>query len=156
MSDQIVVMNQGRIEQIGDPHTLYGKPRSRFVANFIGETNLLECTVEGTDERSATLRWDGIPLCAAVDGVRPRLGDRIHVAIRPEAIQCTPEGQAGVNSLPGRVDQRIFKGNHTSLRIEVAPGSYLHALVDPASSSRLSTPNVWVRWNEGSAVILQD
>jgi len=156
MSDQIVVMNQGRIEQIGDPHTLYGKPRSRFVANFIGETNLLECTVEGTDERSATLRWDGIPLCAAVDGVRPRLGDRIHVAIRPEAIQCTPEGQAGVNSLPGRVDQRIFKGNHTSLRIEVAPGSYLHALVDPASSSRLSTPNVWVRWNEASAVILQD
>ena len=43
MSDTIVVMNKGRIEQMGDPHTLYGRPQSRFVANFIGETNL-ECT----------------------------------------------------------------------------------------------------------------
>lgn len=156
MSDQIVVMNKGRIEQIGDPHTLYGRPRSRFVANFIGETNLLECIVEDSDERSAALRWDEISLRAAVNDVRPRSGDRIHVAIRPEAIHCTPDGQMGVNSLPGRIDQRIFKGNHTSLKIEVASGCYLNALVDPASSSRLSDPHIWVHWNENNAVILQD
>jgi spermidine/putrescine transport system ATP-binding protein len=93
---------------------------------------------------------------AALNGILPRSGDRIHVAIRPEAIHCTPDGQIGVNSLPGRINQRIFKGNHTSLKIEVAPGCYLNALVDPATASHLSDPHVWVQWNENSAVILQD
>ena len=115
MSDQIVVMNNGKIEQMGDPDTLYGRPGSVFVANFIGETNLLRSTVVGIDGNVAALNWNGITikaesgracakdrgpyLCGAASRSDPLLG---HGADERQPDQ-------------GKIRQRVFKGNHTSL-----------------------------------------
>ncbi|MBN8941089.1 MAG: ABC transporter ATP-binding protein [Rhizobiales bacterium] len=156
MSDQIVVMNKGRIEQIGDPHTLYGRPRSRFVATFIGETNLLDCIVDGADDEMVRLQWQGTPVRAAANGARPKTGDRVQVALRPESIGCSPKRRDGAEQLAGRISQRIFKGNHTALKIEVGAGRQLNVLVDPIASSRLSGDEVWLDWSEEHAVVLQD
>jgi iron(III) transport system ATP-binding protein len=68
-SDRIVVMNKGRIEQVDAPHKLYARPRSRFVAGFIGRTNFLEGTKQGSD-----VRFDGFSAAARRRG-RERPGE---------------------------------------------------------------------------------
>ena len=157
MSDVIVVMNEGRIEQIGDPATLYDRPRSRFVANFIGETNLLACRLAAVDERRA--RSTGAarrsaptvgetPAVARRRGQRrdPAGGDPAHGrSAPPTAPRC-----------PGRITRRIFKGNHTSLSIDLGEGRHLEALVDPARLAGLAGDAVWVGWNDDSAVVIAD
>src|SRR5690606_5875934 len=60
MSDRIVVMNAGRVEQDGTPEDLYFRPRSRFVAEFIGETNLIGGTVRGLEKGSVLIDWNGV------------------------------------------------------------------------------------------------
>jgi spermidine/putrescine transport system ATP-binding protein len=156
MSDTIVVMNEGRIEQIGSPHTLYGRPKSRFVANFIGETNLLDCTVDGEAAGEIALRWDDVPIRASAER-RPPVGAKVHVAVRPEAIRLASADQPNApNWMPGTVRQRIFKGNHTALKIEVRPDRYLTATVDPAALSRITSDAVFVGWEVEHAVVLED
>jgi ABC-type Fe3+/spermidine/putrescine transport system ATPase subunit len=79
-SDRIVVMNQGRIEQIDAPHVLYGRPRSRFVAGFIGRTNFLEGTRQGSD-----VRFDGFSAAASVLEGANSMGGLLY-SLRPQAI----------------------------------------------------------------------
>jgi spermidine/putrescine transport system ATP-binding protein len=156
MSDVIVVMNNGKVEQIGDPQSLYARPRSRFVANFIGETNLLECTVAAAEGGSVQLLWEGAVLRAAAGEKRPGAGDRVHVAIRPEAIQCSlQEPIEQPNRLSGKVLRRMFKGNHTSMTVQVGHGGVLTALVPPAQLSRLSGDDVWLGWSREDCIVLE-
>jgi spermidine/putrescine transport system ATP-binding protein len=156
MSDVIVVMNEGRIEQIGDPHTLYNAPASRFVANFIGDTNLLDCTVEGSDASGVALAWNGTPLRAG-RGARPAVGDRVHVAVRPEAIQLSSHAHEGApNQLPGHIRHRIFKGTHTSLEIDIGEGRSLNALMHSDVLAPTGDDQVWVGWPADSATVLRD
>ena len=80
-SDRIVVMNKGRIEQIDAPHVLYGRPRSRFVAGFIGRTNFVEGTRQGSD-----VRFDGFTApAAALEGAAATGACSIRCGRRPSA-----------------------------------------------------------------------
>ena len=156
MSDVIVVMNNGKVEQIGDPQALYARPRSRFVANFIGETNLLECTVAGGDAGSLQLQWGGALIRAAASGGPRRAGERVHVAVRPEAIQCSSqEPLEHPSRFPGKVFRRMFKGNHTSLTVQVGDGGALSALVSPVQLGGLSGDDVWVGWRLQDSIVLE-
>ncbi|CAH0254190.1 ABC transporter ATP-binding protein [Roseomonas sp. CECT 9278] len=81
-SDRIAVMNQGRIEQVDAPHLLYTRPRTRFVAGFVGRTNLLEARIEGDD-----LLLDGVNLGpAARAGIAPGVTGAVLVSLRPQAM----------------------------------------------------------------------
>jgi spermidine/putrescine transport system ATP-binding protein len=156
MSDVIVVMNEGRVEQIGDPNSLYARPKSRFVANFVGETNLLPCTFMGIAGATAALDWAGQPIRAALNGSAPQTGATVEVALRPEAVECTPEPRPGSdNSLAGRLRERVFKGNHTVLTIEVGAGRTLRALAHPGELEHLSGEAVWVGWRADKAIVLE-
>ena len=152
MSDVIVVMNEGRIEQIGDPKTLYNDPASRFVANFIGDTNLIDCTVVAVDD-AVTLDWGGAPVRAA-RGLRPRPGERVTVAVRPEALRLSPVEAPGL--IPGRIRHRIFKGTHTSLEIDLGGGRTLAALVHSDAIAALAEDAVWVGWPAETATVLRN
>jgi spermidine/putrescine transport system ATP-binding protein len=156
MSDQIVVMNNGKIEQMGDPDTLYGRPGSVFVANFIGETNLLRSTVVGIDGNTAALNWNGITIKAEPGGLAPKTGDHIYVVLRPEAIHCSGTEPTSVNRIKGKVRQRVFKGNHTSLSIEVDGGAVLNALVHPSDIAQISGEDIWVGWKPENTTIIPD
>jgi spermidine/putrescine transport system ATP-binding protein len=156
MSDQIVVMNNGKIEQMGDPDTLYGRPGSVFVANFIGETNLLRSTVVGIDGNTAALNWNGITIKAEPGGLAPKAGDHIYVVLRPEAIHCSGTEPTSVNRIKGKVRQRVFKGNHTSLSIEVDGGAVLNALVHPSDIAQISGEDIWVGWKPENTTIIPD
>jgi len=128
-SDRIAVMNTGRIEQIGTSEEIYERPRTSFVARFIGASNILDCEVQGD---RATV--DGIVLRLAMTG--PAAARRSALSIRPHAIEVGAAGEppaaAAVNVLPGVVRRHIYLGDSRdylialdgsaiALRVIVAP-----------------------------------
>lgn len=154
MSDVIVVMNKGRIEQMGDPDELYARPRSRFVANFIGQSNFLEGTIRSVDGDIATLDWQGQTIRADANGARPAPGTTATLALRPEALTCLPSKPQDRFALKGRIEQRAFKGAYTVLTIALENGTSLIAQIDPVTLSGLSGDEVWVGWRDRDAVLL--
>ena len=97
LADRIVVLNAGRIEQVGKPMDLYQHPRNLFVAEFIGspKMNLLAAEIVSATARGATVRTTaGETLTVAVDPARCRVGDRVTVGIRPEHLTLAGKGNA--------------------------------------------------------------
>lgn len=156
MSDVIVVMNKGRIEQMGGPNELYSRPRSRFVANFIGQSNFLEGRALSFDGTTAAIDWNGIVIRADVNGTKPAVGSGATVALRPEALYCVAERPKDRFALKGRIVRRVFKGAHTSLTVGLENGAELALQLDPVALSHLETDEVWVGWRERDAVVLAD
>ncbi|CUX03482.1 MULTISPECIES: ABC transporter ATP-binding protein [Agrobacterium] len=156
MSDVIVVMNKGRVEQRGGPDELYSRPRSRFVADFIGKSNFLEGKVLSIDGTVATLDWQGNTIQADVNGTTHKAGSQVTVALRPEALYCTGEQPQDRFALKGRIGARIFKGAHTSLTVTIDNGADLVMQLDPVALSHIHTDDVWVGWRQQDAVLLAD
>ncbi len=156
MSDRIVVMNAGRIEQMGTPEELYGRPASRFVASFIGDTNLLDCSVVSADGPRVALDWQGVAITAARGETSPAPGTRARLAVRPEAIRLFPAEPDTANRVRGRVSRRVFKGNHALLSVEVEGRGQIEALVDPLDLAVPTEGEVWLGWRAENAVVLRD
>ncbi len=119
ISDRIVVMKEGRLEQSGTPKELYSKPESCFVAEFSGETNILSCVVKGTENQQVFFEWHGYNLCGECWLGKPEAGQKVIVAIRPENIDCSATKPRGEKSVEARVIQRIFKGSYTTFKLAV-------------------------------------
>ncbi len=108
-SDRIVVMNQGRIEQVDNPFTLYNRPRTRFVANFIGRTNLLSGEIAGED-----IDFDGFSVRSALLPASPQGGGAVLFSIRPQNIRIHREASAAGNGrwwLAAQVAERAYLGD---------------------------------------------
>jgi putative spermidine/putrescine transport system ATP-binding protein len=119
MSDRVAVINHGRIEQIGTPKDIYDEPRTHFVAEFIGETNLLRCVVdEQTGDALRVTSESGLTLSAYAGS--GRIGEpHVQVSIRPEAIRINDPGindptMAG-NGLTARIVDAVYFGDHLRL-----------------------------------------
>ena len=119
MSDKIVVMNHGRIEQTSDPHTLYSRPQTRFVASFLGVTSIFPATVAAADGDRLTLTAGGASLAAR--GLAAP-GDEVDCAIRAEHVSVTPAHTAtepGENTLAGTCERVIFEGDRSAVIVTV-------------------------------------
>ncbi len=117
-SDRIAVMNQGRIEQIDAPYALYGQPRTKFVAGFIGRTNFLTGRSDGQ-----TVRFDGFAVPAAVLGAAACQAGELLVSIRPHSIALCRQVGAGADGhcwVPGRVERRAYLGEHWDYHVRLA------------------------------------
>ena len=132
LSDKIAVMRDGEIVQLGGPKDIYDDPNSRFTAEFIGTTNLLEGTVasiEGDAMRVETPQ--GALLCAALDSLAP--GDRAAVAVRPANIGVSAERPDADNALEGVVETVVFLGDSHDCRVNVG-GALIRAFVHASRS----------------------
>ena len=132
LSDKIAVMRDGEIVQLGGPKDIYDDPNSRFTAEFIGTTNLLEGTVasrEGDAMRVETPQ--GALLCAALDSLAP--GDRAAVAVRPANIGVSAERPNADNALEGVVETVVFLGDSHDCRVNVG-GALIRAFVHASRS----------------------
>ena len=163
MSDRIVVLNEGRVEQDGTPKELYFHPRSRFVAEFIGETNLLDGTVteirDGTvADATIAIDWFGHKLRGRASGSTPTLGDEVTACVRLERLGIHDERPATDNSVRGRVVERTFLGSRVTVDIlvEEARDATLRAYVDNASAEYAGNDTVWIGWDADSMAILRD
>ena len=114
MSDRVVVMNEGRVEQIGTPFEIYNYPRTRFVASFVGTLNIVNGTV--VDPEKGRLTIDGQEIRAARGVVATSKGDVRPVALRPEALTLNnANGQD--NHLKGTIDEVSFLGAVVRVRV---------------------------------------
>jgi spermidine/putrescine transport system ATP-binding protein len=130
MSDRIAVMNAGKILQLGDPREIYEHPRSRFVADFIGETNMLRGRLESIEGHLATIDVVDVGQIRAVAGeiaISGKPGMEIEVSVRPERMTLhRPEHLVGDHSRENRLDgaivDAIYLGTHTQYVVRFANG----------------------------------
>jgi spermidine/putrescine transport system ATP-binding protein len=115
MADGIAIMNGGRIEQLGAPDDLYERPRTAFVAGFLGVSNLLSGTVAGDD---VVRLDDGTPIHVTRAALEGRSG-RVSVGVRPEKLRM---GGTDANVLSGRIDERAYIGVSTQYVVETQHG----------------------------------
>ena len=114
MSDRVVVMNEGRIEQIGTPSQVYNSPRTRFVASFVGTLTLLQGRI--ADPALGTLLVDGQAIRVAKGLVASRTGDSVMLALRPESV-ALGDGAPNANRMQAIVDNVSFLGSIVRIRV---------------------------------------
>jgi spermidine/putrescine transport system ATP-binding protein len=163
MSDRIAVMNKGRYEQLGDPESLYERPTTRFVAGFLGISNLLPGTVEGRDGDYVTVKLaDGSKVRAPRAVAEGR--DTISIGVRPEKFRLrepsegTPEGH---NQLSGVVRDASYLGVSTQYQIDARGGARLTVYeqnVERATRAELWTPGeeVLMTWSPDHCFVVLD
>ncbi|MBN9677609.1 ABC transporter ATP-binding protein [Salipiger bermudensis] len=158
MSDRIVVMNKGRVEQDGTPEELYFHPASRFVAEFIGETNLLTGELRGTEGNAVVMDWFGNTLRGHAPGGVPQAGEAITASVRLERLGFHAERPTTANAVQGRVVGKTFLGSRMALdlMVEEAKGATLKAYVDADTGQSVGEAPVWIGWDESSMAVLRD
>jgi len=126
MSDRIAVMRSGRIEQVGTPSALYEEPRTPFVANFLGASNVLTAEMDGCDADGCRLRIGDFRVRSG-HGSGP-VGGVATIMIRPERVQLEPHGTGdGENRLPGMVDATAYLGATIQFVVHLAGGATVQA-----------------------------
>lgn len=113
LSDNIIVMKKGVIDQVGDPHTVYYHPVDEFVADFIGESNFLRGALAEKDGESGVATIEGHPVEVGSIGHLSQ-GDKCVLVLRPEAAKLADEGV-----LPCRVTLSRFMGNYQNYQVMV-------------------------------------
>ncbi len=113
MSDRIAVMNAGQVEQFGTAVETYHRPRTPFVARFVGETNLLSGRVRLIEGGEVQVELDRFAIMATVpveQGMSLASGDAVHLSIRPELMKVGPDAGAEPVRVDGRVQSHSFSG----------------------------------------------
>ncbi len=146
LSDRVVVMRDGGIEQVAPPRELYTRPRNRFVAGFVGEANVLSCTIEPDGLYLGKLRLPGPP--------RESVSGRISVMIRPELIKVNEAAVPG--SIEARLREQFFLGETTRL---IAEAGETVISVKGSSNSLpflVAGQSIHLSWQPDDLVILSD
>jgi spermidine/putrescine transport system ATP-binding protein len=151
MSDRIAVMSQGRVQQIGTARDIYEAPVNRFVADFIGETNLLEVVVDRVEGDSArVILPGGHAITCAAAGTSP---GRHHISIRPERLSLAATGD-----LEAVVERVVYLGTDLQLLTRLPTGEEFHIRLQ--NSTRTEVPaqgaTVALHLEEGAARLLAD
>ncbi len=145
MSDRIAVFNKGRIEQIGTPEELYDRPATRFVARFIGDTNLVEGRVLGVAGGICEIETAAGRVAASAR-TPLQAGSPVSVAVRPERVVLAPVEAAGVG-LEGVIVEQVFLGTSRKYVVRLADGTeivVLRPISDPPFAQ--AAPTVRVSW----------
>jgi len=157
MSDRIAIMEGGRVTQIGDPLEIYNRPNTRFVSNFIGDSNIFEgnATSAGAGVVQVVGK-DGLSIAARSDTVTH--GQHVTVAVRPEKVHFVSPGGSADNELTGEVESVNFLGNAILYRLALNSGRLILALMPNSGSVQIHQPGESVRvgWSRTDGVILTD
>jgi spermidine/putrescine transport system ATP-binding protein len=149
MADRIGVMNEGRLEQVGTPEEIYRRPSTRFVADFIGESNFLE--VERTGDGRVVARDGSFVACAPPPGG----WRKATLMIRPEDVRIVA-GNGHHEGLPGRIVRSAFLGSFTRVAVQCEPADaqITAALQGGAASQLQENEMATVTWSPQDAVLL--
>src|ERR1700691_1140108 len=162
LATRIAVMDRGQVVQVGTPAQIYEFPCSRFVADFVGTTNLFEGTVTGCADGLVSVRCGEIDSELLVDDSGSySVGQRVWVALRPEKVRLAkqPASGARINQLRGMVWELGYLGNRSTSRIRRASGKLV--IVFAQNERRTSeaaidwSDEVFVSWSADAAVVLQ-
>jgi len=157
LSDRIAVMNEGRIEQIGSPTEIYERPQTPFVADFIGDTNLLKGRVATVDSTLLQVETETGLQVAASPGELETQGVAlpVMVSVRPEKIQISPYSpNAQANCFEGRLKHVMYLGTHVQCLVELRSGDRLTILQPNNSSLPAYDSTVYVYWAASDCLVL--
>jgi spermidine/putrescine transport system ATP-binding protein len=159
MSDRVVVMHEGIIEQVGTPRQVYEAPQNLTVANFIGEANIFDCEIQAIDGKQITVMIQGSQ--RIIKSSRTfSIGQKVHVLVRPEDLRVW--GQAEVDDAtdmyPGTVEEVIYKGTTVDLMVRLANNQLVAATQffdeDDDKLEYVIGDLVWATWVSGWEVVL--
>ncbi|NTU64669.1 MAG: ABC transporter ATP-binding protein, partial [Chloroflexi bacterium] len=160
MSDRIAVMSKGHLLQVGTALEIYEEPNSRFVADFIGETNFVPGTVVSVENGRAEFEADGLRLLANANA-DVRAGIPATLAVRPERVRLSAEKPDDTpNAFVGSVSEAIYIGTDTHFRVNLTPSVSLRIRRQntvPIGMPALAGPTgntVWVSFHPESARVL--
>lgn len=152
IADRVVVMNAGRVEQIGAPREIYECPRSKFVARFIGNANCLDAVVVSQD----TVRCGGVTVHATVPAALAP-GAEVTLCVRPSALRVAPASESIFegNTARGCVSQRAFLGDQLDVRVDLGDGMLVR-LTAPSQETYQPGDEVAVHFPPGGCQIVID
>ena len=161
LSDRVIVMYGGRIQQIGPPREVYLQPRNRFVAEFIGFSNFIKGTIVARDDRTCHVSAfaDG-PVLRCHSKAHVKIGDEIILATRSNSIELlSSQPSDSTNVMYGRVIEAIYLGDTTEYRIQAGPLTLVashseRAAADEAAPRPVIGDSVWLRLSLASIVTL--
>ncbi len=160
MSDRVAVMSNGLIEQLDDPRTIYDRPLTPFVADFIGDMNFIDAEiVESADGGFAADGGDGVVVRGRGDATR---GSKVRIGIRPERMVVHPAtASRHANTATGNVIAKMYLGDQVQLVAELTNGVHVivreqRASADPVVDGIHPGDQVAVQWDEAAPLILGD
>ncbi len=158
MSDRIIVMNIGKVEQDGSPEELYFQPATRFVADFIGETNFLNGKLISQENGVVKMDWFGHTLLGYSTGIMPINSSQITASVRLERLEFHQKCPDQVNQVKGKLVNRTFLGSRmlVDFHVEGTADKNLRAFVDPDLGKSIGENLIWASWNPKSMAILRD
>lgn len=160
MADRIAVMTGGQIVQLGTPYDVYAFPNSRFVASFIGSTNLFTGEIVVDEADRVEIHSEELPVNLLVDhGVSEPLGMEVHVSIRPEEIHVShTQPTQEKNWARGEVTHVAWMGSYVRYQIRLDSGMLMEANVPSMVLTQADAPEVedevYVSWSDDSATVL--
>jgi putative spermidine/putrescine transport system ATP-binding protein len=154
ISDRIVVMNQGKADQIGAPFEIYNRPTTRFVANFVGTLSTLDATVTDPATNSVKVGDALVTLSEPLDGAKA--GDKVTLALRPEALSIEATGGRS-NVLSGTVEAVSFLGSVIRTRLRVGGQALSFDMFNsPATPPPVIGQTIEARFAPGDLLLLKD
>lgn len=156
MSDRIAIINQGRIEQLAAPKDIYEHPKTKFVASFIGETNLLDAMVLSVDGDKAVIGTEVGKATVMIDPKKKiKVSDGVAVSIRPENMKFSKTPVEGF-SIKGVVKEQIFVGNLIKMMITLNDGTEIRInrfdVNDLAENGEL----LYLYWDLSKGVVIKE
>lgn len=155
MSDRIAILNFGVLEQVGSPLELYAKPRNRFVADFIGMSNMLTGEVVTAEGGALTVSSGDLKLRVRVDGEAPSVGSEITFFVPDERLELGAQADGLANAVEAEVRDIIFKGPYVHYELGLSDGRTLTAKKMGERKFLEPGAKVKVGWGEGDATLLQ-
>lgn len=161
ISDRVVVMNEGGIEQIGTPREVYEKPANLYVAQFVGQTNVFDTTIISVDDGRMTVEIEDV-LFELDNPKEFKEGQKVHIVVRPEDLRSWDITEVNKDEkkamLRAQVQQVIYKGSTVDLLLKTEGGMRLSATEffdeDDEDLDYRKGEKVWVEWMEGWEVVL--
>jgi len=153
MSDRIAVMKDGKVQQIGTPMEIYERPKTRFVADFIGEANLIEgkCTAPGVFESNL------LPTSVKVVEEPEFVGKKVFLSVRPERIAVGEEAKKLENQMEGTVESYIYQGSAVLIHVRIDDKTLMKVRV-PATSEVVnileSGKPITIGWKKENGILV--
>ncbi|EDZ48190.1 spermidine/putrescine ABC transporter ATP-binding subunit [Rhodobacterales bacterium Y4I] len=162
VASRVAVMDHGKIVQVATPDRIYETPNSVYVADFIGDVNLIEGTVRPNGGGSYAMSWrDGQPPLNVQSGNEFSDGQKAHLAIRPEKVSISAEKPAAAdNAVQGRILDIAYLGNISTYHVELPTGAVIKA--QTANTRRIARRDftwedtVWLSWTATAGVLLAE
>ncbi|ENN88868.1 spermidine/putrescine ABC transporter ATPase subunit [Rhizobium freirei PRF 81] len=162
MADRIAVMSHGKVVQVATPAEIYEAPNCRFVADFIGDVNILDGNVISAHSGIVEIAVDSALTLRSASNEVPARGSRASIAIRPEKLRVTPRppANASVNATEGEIWDIAYLGDMTVFHVKLKSGQVLKAsslnAVRVVEEPFAYDQNVWVSFDENAGVLLKD